>query len=707
MITKSKQDLDRNSRITGSVVQFLLNHQCVLQELLIREDQVIYPIQFTRSGPVFKVRLEIQDSRLHWSFENDQSGQAAAGALFRLNPFLAVKPLYEPHEERLSFFGKANEAARRVFFQAACIGRHFKKSGLDWQTRCLIRDLWESIFSSPRSVEGGFLCRWQLGENGGARIEVIDHGGILDDNPNVEGHACQPRVMANYYADGYAAYCFLRKYQDSGDEEHFEAAIAALDFLIRSYANYPRGVTWHHHEFKNPAFIECLYLLEGMGRLPPRYRDFVQQLRLDRYEPTNVFSLRYYWMTLQGAISNKRDEKRIEECRERLLRDTTPDGLILDNNPPMYTGARDLTYHQYSLACLAGALTIEPNDAAIKEIFLRGCAFSSATMLRNGELSYNGRGAHNIYHIAAAVYAFAFARNRYGFSAWGVERMLALLDRHGQEDGSLPTALNDYSEERMGWNHCRTPYNALSAFLLIKARDEGLHHWAGERPNSQFMESSGYAIYRGTQYEAALFCGLGESYVYSGAHRTGVSGLAALVPLGGEPLNLILSRSLRDDNLLTTDLPTFQIAETIIEPIGGRISQIPNGWSWILETVQFVYERQYSFGEKCITVNNRLKKLTSEPIKVAGWWAFAVNSSTYKSRVKGAVLYIDALADATTCSLAGKSAYELSDWKARPVISNPRGRGILFQRSVVFSEGGRSELFEDLFTIEMEAMHAE
>ncbi len=688
------------------ITQFLFAQQCTLRDLYVPSGkEVIQSVAFTRSASKVEIKLRLEGSVLHWSLANGRSGQAKATNFFRLNPFGDVAQVYSAPMVPRSLIEKIKTASKRLYLQVACIVRHLRLGGWDRQTRGLVRDLKGAVLNPERSGEGGFVCKWYPKREGGAVIEVIDHGGILDDNPNVEGEAYAPRVMANYYADGYAAYCFLREFQVSGDEAYFEAGKAAIDFLIRSYEDYPRGITWQHHEFKNPAFLECLNLLESMGRLPPAYRKFVGQLRLDRYEPTNVFALRYYWMTLQSLIQGKRDEVRIRECRERLIRDMTQDGLILDNNPPLYTEARDLTYHQYSLACLAGALAVEPGDKAVRDLFLEGCEFSAANLLRNGELSFNGRGAHNIYHIASAIYTFAFARKRYGFPAHGGDSMLDLIERHFQPDGSLPTALNHYPEERMGWNHCRTPYNALTAFLLIKASDEGLGGWGGRPLESRFMEDSGYATHRGANYDAAFFCGLGESYVYSGAHRTGVSGLAALVPLGGEPINLILDRSLRDNGLLTTDLPTFQVGQTFIEPIGGQIRKDEDGWSWVLENDQFLYERSYSFGKKCISVSNSLRKKTSDTIKVKNWWAFAVNESAYSSHVEGGVLKINSLAGPVKWSLQGKAVSGLSGWTRRSVISNPRGRGSLYQRSVVFSGRAPEVLFKDVLTLKLKIEH--
>src|SRR3989338_586924 len=149
---------------------------------------------------------------------------------------------------------------------------------------------------------------------------------------------------------------------------------------------------------------------------------------------------------------------RINNCITILKKNQTKEGLIHDNNREDYKDAHDLTYHQYSLACLASSLNYI-NNRKVKEIFSKGIDFSSKIVLPNGEIAYNGRGANNIQYLASAIYAFKVASDILNDDKYKSLSYLMLnqLKKWQLHDGLIPIGMNKHLNRRMAWNHCLTP----------------------------------------------------------------------------------------------------------------------------------------------------------------------------------------------------------------------------------------------------------
>ena len=69
-------------------------------------------------------------------------------------------------------------------------------------------------------------------------------------------------------------------------------------------------------------------------------------------------------------------------------------------------GCNGLSYHQFSLACLARAYDIS-NKKWLKKYFYKASQFTQAMQLSNGEIGYTGRGANSIYHLCSGIYGMA------------------------------------------------------------------------------------------------------------------------------------------------------------------------------------------------------------------------------------------------------------------------------------------------------------
>ena len=696
----------RCADLSSTIGQFLFDNQCILESINLSGDVQEERLQFTRNGPVLLTRFSVSGKTLRWSC-GQNTGEAKEGEFFRLNPF--ATEIQQPAVDSGARSG--GKIATRLRHSFLMIYEHWKLAGFDFETRRLAADFCLNLVNHKRDSGAGFLAKWRYVSENKICVKICDFGGILDDNPNVEGAALGPRVMADYYADAYAAYIFIREYLAGGGDEWKVAALDVLDFIAESYEGYPRGVVWYHHEFKNPAILECILLLEQANiEISRKIRNLPNIMRLDSYEPTNVFALRLYWKGLLAKMTNRSECNRMEACRVRLRNDTTVDGLILDENPPAYCGARDLTYHQYSLACLAGYLA-NCEDPAIVELFLEGCRWTINTRLSNGEVSYNGRGANNIYHVAASMYALTFASKEYGLRCGDLSPMLSLLEARLEPDGALPTAMNQYGSERMGWNHCRTPYNALTAFYLRLIADKGsiseepIVDGVCEKKGTKLLTDSGYVVHRTSQYSMAFFAGIRESYVYSQAHKTGVSGTAAVLPYKCLPLYLTLDRSLRCPATLTTDLPTIVFNGLAHEPIGGVISYNDQCVTWTKEALGFSLLRKYEFQSASVRISNELKIHRNGDLSGDRWLALPLHGDSYEwdETRSGFVFREKRDSSVNVCALVVESSDACGEWQQEPVISNPRGRGVILKKSLdeckveagsVFKSAWRLDFYE-------------
>jgi hypothetical protein len=450
----------------------------------------------------------------------------------------------------------------------------------------------ENNASNARLEEYGGIT-WKFEELSDNKIKLFsyDKGGIFDYYLNTEGLRYPPQVPGDYYADAYAAYCFLTLYNLTKKEEYLNAGISALEFVRRTYGNYePSNIIWYHSDFKNPAYIEAVGEL-----LPGRYRGkflaLMDKLKEDTYSPTNVFCLRYHWYNAKKYFSFDKcykNERVIERYKKLIKKEQTKEGLIHDNNKGYYTDAHDLTYHQYSTACLGLGLKYS-NDHEVKEVFLKGCNFSLSLLTPDGEVSYVGRGANNIYHLASAILSFEIASNylkktemrKAGQYKRGAHLAFKYLKKWQLKNGMFPTAMNNYYKERIGWNHCETPYNALVAYFLFHSyqlADDSIleNKIPSEKENySQVMNDSGYGMVTRGNYYLTIFSGCGGSYpLYNATHRTGVGGMAILGITGKGTLIPILDHSLKK-NLLVSDMPYFEIKKRKFYPYGrGELSLI-------------------------------------------------------------------------------------------------------------------------------------
>lgn len=524
--------------------------------------------------------------------------------LFRLNPYKIVK------EKKIYDFNKI-KLIKRVFHQILIILKHTYYEHLNHGNRKLIKDFLNKFKRQNLELSrGGILCKFQI--NNKLIIKCHDFGGIFDYHINAEGRKFSPRCMGNFYADAYSAYCFAQRYLKTKDKKYLNACTKALDFIYRTYENYPKDVVWYHHDFKNPAYIETIFLIKNhiTSEEFKKYSSLIKKLREDFYEPINVFALRLHWRSARKHYGFKDKKRRINNCIKILKKNQTKEGLIHDNNKEDYKDAHDLTYHQYSLACLASSFSYT-NNKKVKEIFSKGIDFSSKILLPNGEIAYNGRGANNIQYLASAIYAFKvasdiFKDNKYKSYSY---LMLNQLKKWQLPNGLIPIGMNKHLKQRMAWNHCLTPYNALTCYFLYKSSNNiNQNKYIKEEIN--IMKDSGYALIKNKNYYFGFFSGCDKSYKWSdGTHITGIAGMTAIGKK--EPLNLILDMDITD-NILVTDLPSFIINGKKEDFYGrGKIEYKENFLEYKRKLKNIYLLRRYYFENKNIKVKTRIKILNS------------------------------------------------------------------------------------------------
>ncbi len=468
------------------------------------------------------------------------------------------------------------------------------------------------------------------GEDNTYLLESYDLGGIYDHYLNAEGIKYPPQVAGNYYADGYSCLLFLELYQLEKDPKWLQAARESWAFLSRIYPQYqPASIVWHHSDFKNAAILE---VLDRFSTLYPEFR-WHKDLVEDHYEPTNVFALRFHWKSLAMKLGRQEASvNALDKDLQRLVDDQTLDGLFHDNIDT-YPDAHDLTYHQYSTACLAQGLLVNENSTA-KDIFLNAMQFSLNTLGPDVEPAYTGRASNNLHQSASAILAYHIAShmtadqhliNQFHRGALLIAKR---LKRYQTPTGMIPTALNLEIDKRMGWNHCETPYNALAGYFLCRSLNfifQGNETTSEpiplENPGIWIANDAGFAtLSNGTQY-IVIFSGCDESYGWSeNRHKTGCAGLALYGHIGKTSFTPCLDFEILA-NQLVSDLPTINGKS----PFGRGELTINASRNGVILSHQYGnsrFQRTYCFDDKRLIMETLIETDTQSLIDgVISWYS--------------------------------------------------------------------------------------
>lgn len=439
-----------------------------------------------------------------------------------------------------------------------------KKFPLIFNSLKKIKNAYEKPEITELSHYPGICFHIEKDSKGSCILECYDDGGIYDEHINAEGIHYPPQVPGNYYADGYSTLLFLKIYERTKELCWLEAARKTWEFLNRIYPRYrPSHIAWHHSDFKNAAILEVIH---QFGEKLPEFSTFPHALVEDFYEPTNVFALRCHWKALCHHLQLSTDEK-IETDLARVISDQTADGLYHDNIEA-YPDAHDLTYHQYSTACLAQAL-LYSDSTTLKQSFMQAVRFSLAVFGPDGEPAYVGRASNNLHQSASCALAFHKAaqmteckheREQFLKAAYlAVKRIRDFQTSNGM----VPTGLNRHVKHRMGWNHCETPYNGLCGYFLLRALDISKEMSVPscdlplQKSKTYIANDAGYATVSDSNLYLVVFSGCDKSYAWSeGKHITGGAGIALFGKRGAKSLLPCLNLHYASQ-IFTSDFPVI------------------------------------------------------------------------------------------------------------------------------------------------------
>jgi hypothetical protein len=567
--------LNKLEHVTSNLANILFDNQVTVQNIKLSQETGtnFFSQQFKPLNSNMVVQWSFKQEDDCWYYENSGWHSVLDQTLIRLPIYDVVRPA----EEDIQRNGAVPYAKSKFV--------RYARSDVGKRLRGYIRKKIHMLRFGDKTNQQPKLYSANLIQQGGLTFELtesvdgeslalncLDYGGIYTQDLNSEGQWLPDQVPVSYYATEYAAYVFWDQYKKTADKKWLGAVAASLKhFLVnpQPYAN----IAFDHFEFKiMPLALLVTELQEKhiLSELSASVKSIINsEWRI--YSPVNVYALRlanYYLLESLG----KSPHKSIPSiCLKMLENNQAPSGLIKDNNSGARVNNCDFTYHQYSLACLSFAGDLS-NSSRIRALVGKGLAFSDHIQLGDGHVSYFGRGSNNIYHLAA--YAFAASNSANGVEVF--ENVLDLISPHLSNRRGLPTALNSGFKARMAWNHCATPYNAMTAFFLILGMKRLMSTTFSEQaPPIKFDSPLVDDVVRiESNSGIAVFTKGSDMFPWSdGAHRVGLGGLCGF-SIG--KINILLSLGYsRADDMWASDLPLdWQRIQS--RSLSGRLNQINN-----------------------------------------------------------------------------------------------------------------------------------
>lgn len=586
---------DRSLRLITSQAEALLQRQVDLGSIKIAAGETL---EF-RPFPSAKLTLSARRDKVGWSVSSNGAWQAVmAGKPFRI-------ALTEPKDDT------RYRAPKTASGLKAKVSRYASYNDLHVRLPIFFLETARRQMTSRRAPvvdrhlarQGGltFVAR-EAGDR--LNLECLDHGGLFDMSLNTEGDAFPGQVPVGYYSTEFATYVFSWLAQRTGDEKWLRATRLGFAFSMRNLVPYT-AVSFDHYEFKLLPLLMLLKDFDHTTFSDVAMSDLLAALdyRETDYQPINVLCMRLANLALTERFAHDPShQKKAHRLLRKVAQNQTVQGQIQDNFRPASIHNHDLTYHQFSIACLALAIAATPESwdddfrSSIETVYSEGLAFSRAMVRSDGHPSYLGRGCNNIYHVASYIYASAV-----GGQFGGLSSTLDLLEAYADETRGWPAALNSEREGRMGWNHCAVPYIGQTLFFLVLAHD------AGETPSRRSAEldrpalkPGAFACLRDERFHAVVFSG-GDSYSWAGGCRaTGMAGLASLSFMG-IPLLGALEYDATAKAWLT-DLPTPPDSKDGV--FRYRIQPVTNG----LRLMGGAWETHYSLNQGHFVIQARFKK---------------------------------------------------------------------------------------------------
>ena len=386
-------------------------------------------------------------------------------------------------------------------------------------------------FDKELAFEGGLTFKVTNKSKKRIELKCIDYGGIFDKNINTEGLQWPDQVPVDYYSCEYALFIFYWLWKSTNNEKWLNGCLKGLDFFIKNHKPYTE-IAFNCYEFKLMPMIQ----LYNKIKYDKQYFDtkLIRKLKScfnnswQTYIPVNVYAMRLANMSLLESIDIPTNKFKRIYSNFIIKSNQSPHGLIADNMGGARIKNIDLTYHQFSLACLCISQLDNENKKILK-IIKKAYSFSKSIQLPDGHVSYYGRGTNNIYHLGSYLFSSVFLNQEDKTDF----KILNFYKKYYSKKDGLPSALNKNINVRMGWNHCSIPYNGQLGWLLCNTYDLlGKERFSSLIENNFYGDEPDFLRLKNDKICAVVVKG-SDRYQWSDNSRiSGLGGLGALTMIG-------------------------------------------------------------------------------------------------------------------------------------------------------------------------------
>lgn len=459
------------------------------------------------------------------------------------------------------------------------------------------------------SKDGGITFRVNMINNNVLEMSCVDVGGIYDKTLDDETTTWPDQVPVGHYSTEFASYVFYWMWKRTNDPKWLDSCQKSLVFFINNFRPYT-CVTFNSYEFKVLP-IGCLIKDivdngdDGLFDL-----EKIKQTLCDDwfdYDPVNIHALRLANFSVLKSIGININQYKQKLSFLVVSNNQTDQGLIADNRGGSLCYSADLTYHQFSLGCLVLAHYFSP-DPDIKNIIEKAINFSHYTSTVDGHVSYYGRGANNVYHLAAFLFAESNLESPNYDHIFNIIKNISIF---ADPVSGLPSALNDQREKRMAWNHCEVPYNGQVAFFLCRAYGSlfGGKKSSGLGVVKKYNDLNGVLDFIRLDndiFQITIGRGSDIHEWSGGAHVVGMGGICSLsVKRVGNCLSANEYSAV--DRCWTGDLPVDGRRESVGNYFVGKLTKISEAVvSLSLKDLNIIYKLESNFLKVNYTLKNDL-----------------------------------------------------------------------------------------------------
>lgn len=432
-----------------------------------------------------------------------------------------------------------------------------------------------TCFNKDLSKQGGLTFFVNVVNQDIYELQCVDIGGIYDKFLDDETTNWPDQVPVGHYSTEFAVYIFYWMWKNTDDKKWLKVCQEALNFCIKNTEPYT-SISFNSYEFKvlPIAYLTNKIVENGDESFFPLEK--VKKILTDTwydYDPVNIHALRMANFALLESIGVNYSKLKFQFSSRVVLQNQTEEGLIKDNRGGSLRHSADLTYHQFSLGCLALAYRFYPTHK-LKGIIERAVGFSRYIALPDGHVSYYGRGANNVYHLAA----YAFAESQLQFPNYDyIIKIIEKINYFADPEKGLPSALNDQREKRMGWNHCAVPYNGQVGFFLCLTHESFYTDKDFSRSLSSIKvldsdKNLDFAAINNDNFKIIITRGSDTHEWSGGAHIVGMGGICSLVI--NDQNYLAVNEFSAIDNIWSGDIPFHDNNPMVGNDFVGQLKKV-------------------------------------------------------------------------------------------------------------------------------------